>query len=117
MDLPYIYTTEGKIKGPDYFTKETTQDLMGAGIAFVSGDTGGAMGKFFGAAKDMFGAQQADVKGKQMKSSSADVVMWSGCKDEQTVSDPEERLWRVVADWTRVPTLKRLVGLLARCHM
>jgi hypothetical protein len=86
MDLPYIYSTEGKIKGPDYFDAETTQDLMGAGMALLTGDTGGAMGKLFGATKDMFGAKKADEKGRKNKSSPADVIMWSGCKDEQTVS-------------------------------
>jgi hypothetical protein len=91
MDLPYIYTTDGKIKGPDFFTEETTQDLMGGGMALLSGDTGGAMSKLFGAAKDMFGAHTANEKGKKMKSSSADVVMWSGCKDEQTVSSRKEK--------------------------
>lgn len=85
MDLPYVYTTEGKIKGPDYFTAETTQDLVGAGMALLSGDTDGAMGKFFGAAKDMFGVRKAEEKGKKLKRSPADVIMWSGCKDEQTV--------------------------------
>jgi hypothetical protein len=55
-------------------------------MALVQGDTGGAMGKFFGVAEDMFGVGVADVRGKRLKSSSADVVMFSGCKDDQTVS-------------------------------
>ncbi|WWD15655.1 hypothetical protein CI109_100077 [Kwoniella shandongensis] len=48
MDLPYIYSTEGKIKEPDLLA-EASEGLLGA-----------------------------------------DVIAWSGCKDDQTSADTEE---------------------------
>ena len=43
------------------------------------------MSSLFGAAKGAFESNQAHEKTKKTKTSSADVVMWSGCKDSQTV--------------------------------
>jgi hypothetical protein len=86
MDLPYVYSTEGKIKGPDYFTTDTRDDLLSAGMSLLTGNTGGALGSLFGAAKDMFGTNRAHERAKKTKGSSADVIQWSGCKDDQTVS-------------------------------
>jgi len=90
MDLPYIYSTEGKIKGPDYFGKETQQNLMGAARNLAMGNTAGAAMGLFGAAKGAFGTNRAEAKTKKMKESAADVVMWSGCKDSQTSADTQE---------------------------
>lgn len=85
MDLPYIYSTEGKIKGPDYFGKETQQNLMGAARNLAMGNTAGAMTGLFGAAKGAFSTNRAAEKTKKQNESAADVIMWSGCKDNQTV--------------------------------
>lgn len=93
MDLPYIYSTEGKIKGPDYFDKDTQKNLLGAARHLAMGNTAGAMTGLFGAAKDAFGANRAHEKTKKEKESPADVIMWSGCKDSQTVSFSAERLY------------------------
>ena len=95
MDLPYVYSTEGKIKGPDYFDADARGDLMSAGMSLISGNTAGAMGSLFGFAKDAFGANRAHEKAKKNKGSSADVIQWSGCKDDQTVSP---LLWRGQGD-------------------
>lgn len=54
-------------------------------MSLVQGNTAGAMGSFFGIAKDMFGANRTHEKAKKTKGSSADVIQWSGCKDDQTV--------------------------------
>ena len=43
------------------------------------------MSSLFGAAKGAFESDQAHEKTKKTRTSSADVVMWSGCKDSQTV--------------------------------
>lgn len=52
----------------------------------LRGDTGGIMTSLFGAAKSAWAANKAGEKTKKTKTSPADVVMWSGCKDNQTVS-------------------------------
>nr|XP_031858570.1 uncharacterized protein CI109_005950 [Kwoniella shandongensis]KAA5525642.1 hypothetical protein CI109_005950 [Kwoniella shandongensis] len=60
MDLPYIYSTEGKIKEPDLLA-EASEGLLGAGMDILRGDTGGIMSNLFGAAKSVWEAKQADA--------------------------------------------------------
>lgn len=59
---------------------------MSAGMSLLTGNTAGAMSSLFGAAKGAFNANQSNEKTKKTRTSPADVVMWSGCKDDQTVS-------------------------------
>lgn len=79
------YSTEGTIKTPNLL-EETQEDLLSAGKSLLTGNTAGMMSSLFGAAKGAFELNQAHEKTKKTKTSSADVVMWSGCKDSQTVS-------------------------------
>lgn len=50
------------------------------------GNTGTAMTSLFGAAKSMFKEKQAGALLREQNTSEADVISWSGCKDDQTVS-------------------------------
>jgi hypothetical protein len=79
------YSTEGKIKGPEYF-QAAGSGLMTAGMDYLRGDTGGALGALFGAAKGAFQQRRGEQRTRTEKTSTADVIMWSGCKDSQTVS-------------------------------
>lgn len=58
---------------------------MSAGMSLLTGNTAGAMSSLFGAAKGAFDMNQSHEKTKKTKTSPADVIMWSGCKDDQTV--------------------------------
>ncbi|OCF31458.1 hypothetical protein I316_06860 [Kwoniella heveanensis BCC8398] len=89
MDLPYAYTTEGKIKEPDLLS-EAREGLLGAGMDILKGDTGGIMSNLFGAARSVFEAKQSHEKTKKTKTSPADVIQWAGCKDSQTSADTQE---------------------------
>jgi len=51
----------------------------------MTGNTAGMMSSLFGAAKGAFEANQSHEKTKKTNTSPADVIMWSGCKDDQTV--------------------------------
>lgn len=42
LDLPYIYSTEGKIKEPNLLA-EAGQGLLGAGMSYLRGDMGGML--------------------------------------------------------------------------
>jgi hypothetical protein len=93
---------------------------MSTGVSLLTGNTAGAMSSLFGAAKGAFDMNRAHEKTKKTKTSPADVIMWSGCKDDQTVS----RVGRALAlsvdrrngltDWCRVPIRKRKEQRLVR---
>ncbi|WVN88956.1 uncharacterized protein L203_104171 [Cryptococcus depauperatus CBS 7841] len=89
MDLPYVYSINGTIKEPDLMA-EASQGLLSTGMDILKGDTGGIMSSLFGAAKQVWEAKQADEKTKQTKTSPADVIMWAGCRDDQTSADTQE---------------------------
>lgn len=89
LDLPYVYTTSGNIKEPNVIAG-VGKGLMGAALNYARGDVMGmAKGLFstFSTAKNTNGAEEVT---KQTRSSGADVVMLSGCKDSQTSADATE---------------------------
>ncbi|KAH7884322.1 peptidase C14, caspase domain-containing protein [Phlebopus sp. FC_14] len=90
LDLPYIYSTEGKIKEPNLLAA-AGQDLFGAVTSYATKDFGGMMSSLSGLANIATGnAQKADKITKATRTSAADVISWSGCKDSQTSADTQE---------------------------
>lgn len=90
LDLPYIYSTEGKVKEPNLLA-EAGQGLLGAGLSYARGDMGGVMKGLGGLLKTATGSnKKADAYARQTRTSSADVISWSGCKDSQTSADTVE---------------------------
>jgi hypothetical protein len=86
LDLPYIYSTSGVIKEPD-MAKEAAQGLLGVVSSYSRGDMGG----MFSAGKDFWKkfttGEEAHSRSLATKTSPADVVMFSGSKDDQTSAD------------------------------
>ncbi|RIB09557.1 caspase domain-containing protein [Gigaspora rosea] len=85
LDLPYTYSTRGMIKAPKELV-DSKKELMSAGMALLSGNKKQLMS---------FVKQKAPTimktgKNLMSKSSKADVIMLSGCKDEQTSADAYE---------------------------
>jgi len=92
MDLPYVYSTEGKIKEPN-LAADAGRDVMSAVTSYARGDMGGVLRSAMGLVKTATGganAQKAEKVSKATRTSSADVISWSGCKDSQTSADTEE---------------------------
>ena len=84
MDLPYIYSTKGVLKEPN-LAKEAGAGLLSAIGSYARGDMGGVTSSVFGIAKSVFGGgNEAYENTKRTKTSPADVIMWSGSKDDQT---------------------------------
>jgi hypothetical protein len=83
MDLPYIYSTKGVLKEPN-LAKEAGQGLISAVTSYARGDLGGVASSIFGFAKTAFKGDDAYNRTVQTKTSPADVIMWSGSKDDQT---------------------------------
>lgn len=86
LDLPYLYSTKGVLKEPN-LAKEAGQGILQAAGHYARGDVSSALGSMFSVAKSAFKGNDAYEHTKRTKTSPADVIMWSGCKDEQTSAD------------------------------
>jgi hypothetical protein len=87
MDLPYLYSTKGVLKEPN-LAKEAGEGLLSALSSYARGDMSGVATSIFGFAKTAFGGgDDAYKKTIETRTSAADVIMWSGCKDVQTSAD------------------------------
>lgn len=90
MDLPYIYSTEGKIKEPNLLA-DLGQGLLSAVGSYARGDTNGLVSGVIGFVKTASGkGNKAEKKTRKTRTSPADVISWSGCKDSQTSADAFE---------------------------
>ena len=88
LDLPYIYSTSGVLKEPN-LAKEAGQGLLGVVSAYARGDMGGMISTAMGFLKKATKGDEVYERNKQTKTSPADVVMWSGSKDDQTSQDAQ----------------------------
>ncbi|KAJ2610027.1 Ca(2+)-dependent cysteine protease [Coemansia sp. RSA 1804] len=86
LDLPFMYNHLGKLKNEKAITY-AGKGLMAAGNLYLQGNIAGAL-KGFAKSVDM--ALTGDSKldtARRTKSTLGDVVMFSGCKDDQTSAD------------------------------
>lgn len=83
LDLPYIYSTQGVLKEPN-LAKEAGQGLLGIVGSYAKGDIGGMLSTATGLFKKATTGGDTREKNLRTKTSSADVIMWSGSKDSQT---------------------------------
>ncbi|KAI0450717.1 caspase domain-containing protein [Xylaria acuta] len=86
LDLPYLYSTKGVLKEPN-LAAEAGQGLLKAISAYATGDTGGVASALMGFAKTAVSGNSGYKKTIATKTSPADVIMWSGSKDDQTSAD------------------------------
>jgi hypothetical protein len=83
LDLPYIYSTQGILKEPN-LAKEAGAGLLGVISSYSHGDLGGVATNLMGFFKKATTGDDAYNKTLATKTSPADVIMWSGSKDDQT---------------------------------
>ncbi|KAH8819625.1 caspase domain-containing protein [Xylogone sp. PMI_703] len=86
LDLPYVYSTQGILKEPN-FAKEAGVGLLNAVSSYSRGDLGGVANSLMGIVKKATGGDDAYNRSLAVKTSPADVIMWSGSKDDQTSAD------------------------------
>ncbi|KAF8206388.1 caspase domain-containing protein [Mycena galopus ATCC 62051] len=90
LDLPYIYSTEGKLKEPN-LVAEAGAGLKDAFSSYSRGDIGGALKSAMGLVKTATGSgKRAEEYARATRTSPADAISWSGCKDSQTSADADE---------------------------
>lgn len=83
LDLPYIYSTQGVLKEPN-LAKEAGQGLLSIVSSYARGDLGGMASSAMGLFKKATSGDETHQRNLRTKTSPADVVMWSGSKDDQT---------------------------------
>jgi len=83
LDLPYIYSTQGVLKEPN-LAKEAGQGLLSIVSSYARGDLGGVASTAMGFFKKATSGDEAYQRNLRTKTSPADVIMWSGSKDDQT---------------------------------
>ncbi len=83
LDLPYIYSTQGILKEPN-LAKEAGQGLLSVISSYSQGDLGGVASNIMGFFKKATNGDDAYSRALATKTSTADIVMFSGSKDNQT---------------------------------
>lgn len=63
---------------------------MTAVKSYMRGDLGGVFSSLAGVGKKVMGGNDSQEVRKQTKTSAADCIQWSGCKDSQTSADTSE---------------------------
>jgi metacaspase-1 len=86
LDLPYLYSTQGVLKEPN-LAKEAGQGLLSIVGSYARGDIGGVASAAMGFFKKAATGDSIYQRNLETKTSQADVIMWSGSKDEQTSQD------------------------------
>ncbi|CRK47224.1 hypothetical protein BN1723_016731, partial [Verticillium longisporum] len=83
LDLPYVYNTQGILKEPN-LAKEAGQGLLGVISSYTQGDMSGVANNIMGFFKKATNGDDAHQRTMATKTSPADVIMFSGSKDDQT---------------------------------
>ncbi|ORY96418.1 caspase domain-domain-containing protein [Syncephalastrum racemosum] len=90
LDLPFTYSTKGTVKDQNLF-KDAGKGLLEAGLAYAaSGDRGAALSSIMELGQQLFKIRNVEDMNREELSSPADVIMFSGCKDDQTSADATE---------------------------
>lgn len=92
LDLPYTYSTKGVIKEPNVW-KDVGQDGLQAAMAYAVGNRSAlfsSLGSIASSVKNKVGGNVDRERVMQIKFSPADVIMFSGSKDNQTSADATE---------------------------
>lgn len=103
MDLPFVYNVNGNLEITESNRNEGIASLVATGTRFLmagkyeKAKAGKALAKeAFGFAKDNFmggskGGQSSEARKKAIKANTtqADIIMFSGCKDDQTSADTQ----------------------------
>ncbi|KAJ1929042.1 Ca(2+)-dependent cysteine protease [Tieghemiomyces parasiticus] len=86
LDLPFVYDHQGRLV-QNQISELATSSIVAAGKKYLAGDVMSAGKSIFSGLKTAVNGAKIQNKQKQLKSSMADVIMFSGCADSQTSAD------------------------------
>ncbi|KAG0216239.1 Ca(2+)-dependent cysteine protease [Mortierella sp. GBA30] len=89
LDLPYTYSTTGQLKEGGVLS-DVGSGMKNAGLSYLRGDLGGVINSLGGLGKKLTNPHSRQETLRK-KSSPADCIMFSGCKDTQTSADAHEQ--------------------------
>lgn len=84
-----MYSTKGKLKGPEHLS-DIKDGAISAFKAYTSRDLGGMFSSLAVTAKKVIDGEQAQEVSRKTRSSEADCISWSGCRDDETSADSQE---------------------------
>ncbi|GAA5961581.1 hypothetical protein JCM3765_002636 [Sporobolomyces pararoseus] len=86
LDLPYMYSTQGKLKEPNML-KDAGSGALGAITSYARGDLGGVFKSVTSLGSRIMNGDKATKMTRATRASNADVISFSGCSDQQTSAD------------------------------
>jgi len=86
LDLPYEYSVDGKQKEQNLI-RDAAKGLLNAGISYSRGDMNGVISAGMHLFNKATKGKEAREKSRLTKSSPADVIQFSGCKDYEKAAD------------------------------
>ncbi|KAJ1306518.1 hypothetical protein OPQ81_007520 [Rhizoctonia solani] len=92
LDLPYTYSTDGKLKERSQLA-ETGRGLLSVGKFCARGDVSRAikgLGNVIKPPTSRRARKQATLRSRELRGSEADVISWSACKDSEKSDDAFE---------------------------
>ncbi|CAE6533403.1 unnamed protein product [Rhizoctonia solani] len=92
LDLPYTYSTDGKLKEHSQLV-ETGRGLLNVGKFCARGNMSGAikgLGNVIRPPTSRRARKQATQRSRELRASAADVVSWAACKDSEKSDDAIE---------------------------
>ncbi|KAL1920157.1 uncharacterized protein VTP21DRAFT_1303 [Calcarisporiella thermophila] len=89
LDLPYMYSTQGTLKDTTIAATAGTS-LLSMGTDYLRGDIGGLLKTATSLGNTLLRGNKSKEISRQTRSSPADAIMFSGCKDMQTSADTTE---------------------------
>ncbi len=88
LDLPYVYNPDGSLK-PHTMKDELGYSAKDAAMNLMRGNKFGAAFKMVKGIAAAMNVDKANAYTQQSRSTMADVVLFSGCKDRQTSVDTQ----------------------------
>jgi hypothetical protein len=89
LDLPYEYGVNGTLREPN-MVRDAGHGLLDAGMSYARGDVRGIISAGTSLVKMLSRTKEDRERTRIAKTSPADVIQLSGCKDYQTSSDTTE---------------------------